>query len=58
MAIQEARARAEKALGPKFDIRNFHDTVLHMGSVPLPVLQQRIDSFIADGGPSPYPKES
>jgi len=58
MAIQEARARAEKALGPKFDIRNFHDTVLHMGSVPLPVLQQRIDTFIADGGPSPYPKES
>jgi hypothetical protein len=29
-----------------------------MGSVPLPVLQQRIDAFIADGGPSPYPKES
>ena len=58
MAIQEARGRAEKALGPKFDIRNFHDTVLHMGSVPLPVLQQRIDAFIADGGPSPYPKES
>lgn len=58
MAIQEARARAEKALGSKFDIRNFHDTVLHVGSVPLPVLQQRIDQFIADGGPSPYPKES
>lgn len=58
MAIQEARARAEKALGSKFDIRNFHDTVLQVGSVPLPVLQQRIDQFIADGGPSPYPKES
>jgi uncharacterized protein (DUF885 family) len=58
MAIQEARARAEKALGPKFDIRNFHDTVLQLGSVPLPVLQQRIDAFIADGGKSPYPKES
>ncbi|MCC2973989.1 DUF885 family protein [Massilia sp. IC2-476] len=57
MAIQEARARAEKALGPKFDIRNFHDTVLQLGSVPLPVLQQRIDAFIAEGGPSPYPKE-
>ncbi|MGF6179387.1 uncharacterized protein (DUF885 family) [Massilia sp. UYP32] len=57
MAIQEARARAEKALGSKFDIRNFHDTVLQVGSVPLPVLQQRIDQFIADGGPSPYPKE-
>jgi len=58
MAIQEARARAEKALGSKFDIRHFHDTVLQVGSVPLPVLQQRIDQFIADGGPSPYPKES
>ncbi|QOY92867.1 DUF885 family protein [Massilia sp. UMI-21] len=58
MAIQEARARAEQALGPKFDIRHFHDTVLQLGSVPLPVLQQRIDAFIADGGPSPYPKES
>ncbi|RZA32778.1 MAG: DUF885 family protein [Lysobacteraceae bacterium] len=57
MAIQEARARAEKALGPKFDIRNFHDTVLQLGSVPLPVLQQRIDAFIAEGGKSPYPKE-
>lgn len=58
MAIQEARARAENALGPKFDIRNFHDTVLQLGSVPLPVLQQRIDAFIAEGGASPYPKES
>ena len=58
MAIQEARARAEKGLGPKFNIRNFHATVLQLGSVPLPVLQQRIDAFIADGGPSPYPKES
>jgi len=58
MAIQEARAKAEKALGPKFDIRYFHDTVLQLGSVPLPVLQQRIDQFIADGGPNPYPKDS
>ncbi|SFC45402.1 DUF885 domain-containing protein [Massilia yuzhufengensis] len=54
MAIQEARARAEKALGAKFDIRNFHDTVLQLGSVPLPVLQERIDVFIAEGGGSPY----
>ena len=55
MAIMEARARAEKALGDKFDIRNFHDTVLQLGSVPLPVLQERIDRFIAEGGKSPYP---
>jgi len=58
MAIQEARAKAEKALGPKFDIRHFHDTVLQLGSVPLPVLQQRIDRFIAEGGKSPYPNGS
>jgi uncharacterized protein (DUF885 family) len=57
MAIMEARAKAEKALGGKFDIRAFHDTVLQLGSVPLPVLAARIDRFIAEGGKSPYPKE-
>jgi len=54
MAIVEARKKAEAALGQKFDIRAFHDTVLQLGSVPLPVLQARIDTFIADGGKSPY----
>jgi uncharacterized protein (DUF885 family) len=54
MAIVEARKKAEAALGQKFDIRAFHDTVLQLGSVPLPVLQSRIDTFIADGGKSPY----
>ena len=48
--IERLRAKAEKALGPKFDIRAFHDTVLSMGSVPLPVLDDRIDAFIASGG--------
>jgi len=52
--IRNDRARAEKALGEKFDIRAFHDTVLSTGSVPLPVLRQRIDRFIAEGGKSPY----
>jgi uncharacterized protein (DUF885 family) len=55
MAIIEARKKAEAALGPKFDIRAFHDTVLQLGSVPLPVLTARIDTFIADGGKTPYP---
>jgi len=55
MAIIAARKKAEAALGPKFDIRAFHDTVLQLGSVPLPVLTARIDTFIADGGKSPYP---
>jgi Uncharacterized protein conserved in bacteria len=54
MAIHDDRARAEKALGPKFDIRAFHDAVLSTGSVPLPVLNERIDRFIAGGGKSPY----
>jgi uncharacterized protein (DUF885 family) len=47
MKILELRARAEKELGPKFDLRAFHDAVLAEGSVPLPVLEQRIDVFIA-----------
>jgi uncharacterized protein (DUF885 family) len=54
MAIMNARKKAEAALGPKFDIRAFHDTVLQLGSVPLPVLEARIDSFIAEGGKGPY----
>ncbi len=54
LAIFEARAKAEKALGSRFDIRAFHDAVLHLGSVPLPVLQESIDAFIASGGKSPY----
>ena len=54
-AILEARARAEKALGERFNIRAFHDAVLSIGSVPLPMLQARIDRFIADGGRGPYP---
>jgi uncharacterized protein (DUF885 family) len=56
MAIMNARKKAESALGPKFDIRAFHDTVLQLGAVPLPVLAARIDAFIAEGGKSPYAK--
>jgi uncharacterized protein (DUF885 family) len=55
MAIETARAKAEKALGPKFNIRAFHDAVLELGSVPLPVLTAHIDEFIAKGGVGPYP---
>lgn len=57
LTIQKLRAKAEKALGPKFDIRHFHDTVLSLGSVPLPVLEARVDRFITEGGPSPYPED-
>ena len=46
--ILELRASAERELGTHFDIRAFHDEVLGLGSVPLPVLEQRIGVFIAD----------
>jgi uncharacterized protein (DUF885 family) len=54
-AIREARSKAEKALGARFNIRAFHDAVLELGSVPLPVMRARIDRFIAEGGRGPYP---
>ena len=50
MTIRRVRAKAEDALGERFDIRKFHDVVLSLGSVPLPALEARIDAFIADGG--------
>jgi uncharacterized protein (DUF885 family) len=54
--ILEARAAAQSTLGARFNVRAFHDTVLQLGSVPLPVLKARIDRFIADGGKGPYPE--
>ena len=53
--ILEGRARAEQALGEHFNLRAFHDAVLELGSVPLPVLTARIDRFIAEGGKGPFP---
>ncbi len=47
LAIRALRAEAEKALGPRFDLRRFHDTVLALGSLPLPVLEDEIRRGIA-----------
>ena len=55
LAIVRAREKAENTLGAKFNIRAFHDVVLELGSVPLPVVTERIDHFIAEGGKGPYP---
>ncbi|MXP11192.1 DUF885 family protein [Altererythrobacter halimionae] len=50
LKIQELRAKAERALGDRFDIRDFHAQVLDTGALPLPVLERKIDAWIAGGG--------
>ena len=46
LKIRDLRSRAEKALGAKFDLRRFHDTVLGQGAVPLDVLDVQIGRWI------------
>jgi len=47
LKILELRRRAEKALGKKFDVKEFHDEVLKDGAIPLDVLEAKIDRWIA-----------
>ena len=46
LKIREHRQRAEKELGAKFDIREFHDVVLGAGTIPLNVLERRVNAWI------------
>ena len=48
--INRLRDKAKVALGPKFDIRGFNDTVVKTGAVPLTVLAAEIDGYVARGG--------
>ena len=48
MKILELRARAQKELGAKFDLRAFHDAVLDQGPLPLDVLEGKIDAWIKE----------
>jgi uncharacterized protein (DUF885 family) len=47
LKILEVRARAQKALGDKFSLKEFHNVVLQTGNVPLSVLDQVIDNYVA-----------
>jgi uncharacterized protein (DUF885 family) len=41
------RRIAKQSLGNKFDIRQFHDVVLRDGSIPLPILEENVNKWIA-----------
>ncbi|MEZ5500679.1 MAG: DUF885 domain-containing protein [Steroidobacteraceae bacterium] len=47
LTIQRLRRKAEKELGSKFDLREFHRQVLNTGALPLPILERKIDTWIA-----------
>ncbi len=47
LKILELRKRAQTALGPKFDIKAFHDEIVDSGALPLDVLDRRVDAWIA-----------
>lgn len=47
LKIMDLRRKAEAALGPKFDIKSFHDLLIASGSQPLPILERRVNDWIA-----------
>jgi uncharacterized protein (DUF885 family) len=53
LQIRRHRREAEEKLGARFDQRRFHDAILAIGSVPLPVLEERMARFIADESAAP-----
>jgi len=50
LKIMALREKAKRALGPRFDIRDFHDVVLRSGALPLDLLEQQVDAWIAAQG--------
>jgi len=55
LTIQRLRAKAEQQLGARFDIRAFHDAVLSDGALPMPVLEAKIDRWLAAQASAPTP---
>jgi uncharacterized protein (DUF885 family) len=48
LKFKELRANAERQLGPKFDIRAFHDVLLLQGALPMDVVEKRVNDWIAE----------
>lgn len=49
LKILELREKAQKAMGPKFDLKAFHEVILAAGPLPLDVVERRVDAYIAGG---------
>jgi uncharacterized protein (DUF885 family) len=47
LRIRQLRDQAEKQLGPRFDIREFHDAVLREGTLPLDLLSEQVNAWLA-----------
>lgn len=52
LTLRRLRADAERRLGPSFDAKRFHDVVLGQGSVPLPVLEAAVESYVREAAPA------
>ncbi len=48
LKMLELRDRAQKALGSRFDLRQFHDAVLRNGTIPLDLLEEQVDTYISE----------
>jgi uncharacterized protein (DUF885 family) len=48
LTIKDLRAKAAQQLGPKFDLKEFHEVVLRNGALPLDVLQREVEQWIAE----------
>jgi uncharacterized protein (DUF885 family) len=58
LKIRELRTKATQELGPKFDVREFHDVVIGQGAVPLDALEEIVDAWIAEKQKSASPSKA
>jgi uncharacterized protein (DUF885 family) len=53
LKIVELRDKARKAIGDRFSLKDFHNFVLHTGTVPLEILERQVDAYIRLKGQKP-----